>query len=462
MNAKSFCPEKPYKLLNQAKLLFTANWATISSAWVVVVFLLGCRFSEPHEVSAVEAVLHPTALPISAEGNDANKFILQASGWIEPDPFPIRVPCLYDGIVKEVYVLEGELVSVGQKLVSLVDEDAKISLHLAEQGVLTQKSKETEIESLIAIQRLSLEKAVQESLRSQAMLKDQRDYTARLELLPKGSISAYDLNQSRYKRDTAAFAAESALYNERIAKEQIELLSRKLLFQKQLTQIKEIEHTKAKLDFNRTEIFSPINGRILKLFAQPGKRLMQGMDTPDASTVVSLYPENKLQARIDVPLSEASKLFIGQEVEIACSMLPDTHFKGKLSRILGEADFQRNTLQVKVQILDPDLRLRPEMICRAKFFSQKKNRRGDIFTKTKSLGVFIPQSLQEDRASSQGKLWVIGKDGKRAEIRNVEFGEESINQYILVLKGLNAGDQIILNPPNELEPGDLVKISQKR
>ena len=142
-------------------------------------------------------------------------------------------------------------------------------------------------------------------------------------------------------------------------------------------------------------------------------------------------------------------------------MLPDTHFKGKLSRILGEADFQRNTLQVKVQILDPDLRLRPEMICRAKFFSQKKNRRGDIFTKTKSLGVFIPQSLQEDRASSQGKLWVIGKDGKRAEIRNVEFGEESINQYILVLKGLNAGDQIILNPPNELEPGDLVKISQK-
>ena len=94
--------------------------------------------------------------------------------------------------------------------------------------------------------------------------------------------------------------------------------------------------------------------------------------------------ENKLQARIDVPLSEASKLFIGQEVEIACSMLPDTHFKGKLSRILGEADFQRNTLQVKVQILDPDLRLRPEMLCRAKFFSQKKNRRGDIFTKTKS------------------------------------------------------------------------------
>ena len=157
MNAKSFCPEKPYKLLNQAKLLFTANWATISSAWVVVVFLLGCRFSEPHEVSAVEAVLHPTALPISAEGNDANKFILQASGWIEPDPFPIRVPCLYDGIVKEVYVLEGELVSVGQKLVSLVDEDAKISLHLAEQGYSPKNQKRLRLSPSLLYKRLSLE-----------------------------------------------------------------------------------------------------------------------------------------------------------------------------------------------------------------------------------------------------------------------------------------------------------------
>ena len=82
MNAKSFCPEKPYKLLNQAKLLFTAGQQFLPRGWLLF-FLLGCRFSEPHEVSAVEAVLHPTALPISAEGNDANKFILQASGWIE-------------------------------------------------------------------------------------------------------------------------------------------------------------------------------------------------------------------------------------------------------------------------------------------------------------------------------------------------------------------------------------------
>ena len=51
-------------------------------------------------------------------------------------------------------------------------------------------------------------------------------------------------------------------------------------------------------------------------------------------------------------------------------------------------------------------------------------------------------------------FWVIGKDGKTAEIREVEFGTEIINQYILVLKGLNAGDKIILNPPNDLQSGD--------
>ena len=50
-------------------------------------------------------------------------------------------------------------------------------------------------------------------------------------------------------------------------------------------------------------------------------------------------------------------------------MLPNMKFDGRLTRISGEADLQRNTLQVKVQILNPDKRLRPEMLCQAKFFS---------------------------------------------------------------------------------------------
>ena len=50
----------------------------------------------------------------------------------------------------------------------------------------------------------------------------------------------------------------------------------------------------------------------------------------------------KLQARIDVPLTEASKLSIGQKVEISCSFLPNLKFNGQVTRIVGEADLQRS------------------------------------------------------------------------------------------------------------------------
>jgi HlyD family secretion protein len=456
MNFKTFCPARLTQLFHRTVVQFQKNWSAIAITSIAI-FIQGCKFFEPLEVSTVAAVPHPTNYEILSSRNNPSRAILQASGWIEPDPFPIRVTSLYDGVVKEVFVLEGELISAGQKLASLVDEDVRLAVKLAEKEVLAQKSKEDEMESLLSLQRLSLAKAKKENLKVQSLFHEQQDYTARLESLPKGSIRSFDLNQSRYKRDTAKFASEAALYNEKIAKEQIELLSRKLISQKQQTKIAEIHLEKANLDLNRTVIFSPVSARILKLFAQPGKRLMRSMDAPDASTVVSLYQEDKLQARIDVPLADASKLVVGQEVEITCSMLPDSKFKGKLSRIVGEADLQRNTLQVKVKILNPDTNLRPEMLCRAKFFQMKNNDENN--TKTRSLGVFVPQSLQQDKETSQGNLWVIGKDGKTAEIREVEFGTEIINQYILVLKGLNAGDQIILNPPNDLQSGDLVKIS---
>ena len=385
------------------------NFLYPTSLTFIPLFLIlsfGCDFFDEYTVEITTAKLHPASSgSISANNNeDVGQLVTQASGWIEPDPYPIRVPSLYDGVVEKVYVLEGELIAAGQKLASLVDEDAKISVQLAKQELLVQKSKEPEIETIVSVQKFSLAKAKRESQKAKSLFNEQQDFTARLESLPQGSVPRFDINQSRYKRNNAQLDTEVFLYNEKIVEEQIELLTKKLLSQKQQTKIAELQLEKAVLDLNRTQIYSPVAGRILKLFAQPGKRLMQNMDRPDASTVVSLYSENKLQARIDVPLAEVSKLFIGQDVEITCSMLPENKFKGTLSRILGQADLQRNTLQVKVQILNPDSQLRPEMLCRAKFFYKKKQNGNGNITKTKSLGLFVPKSLQKNRGNSPSKL----------------------------------------------------------
>ena len=72
----------------------------------------------------------------------------------------------------------------------------------------------------------------------------------------------------------------------------------------------------------------------------------------------------------------------------------------------------------------------------------------------------MPLTLKPENNQSIEKLWIIGADGRSAELRKVRFGKEINNEYISVISGLNAGDLIILNPPSSLKSGDRIKISK--
>src|SRR5690606_29574462 len=76
-----------------------------------------------------------------------------------------------------------------------------------------------------------------------------------------------------------------------------------------------------------------------------------------------------LQVRADVPLAEAARVSAGLPAEIRVEALPDRVFRGEVVRIVHEADPVKNTLPVKVRILDPDPALKPEMIARLQFLA---------------------------------------------------------------------------------------------
>ena len=187
--------------------------------------------------------------------------------------------------------------------------------------------------------------------------------------LSRGAVSDQAIYQAKiaYERQKAEVVTSKAEVKQQ--KALIRKLEDTLIVQKKKSEILKIQRQKAELDLNRTKITSPIDGIVLRLLAKPGSRMMLHMDDMDAAAAAIMFEEGKLQARIDVPLSEAAKINLGQLVEISSSILPKETFRGKITRILGEADLQRNTLQVKVSLIDTHPRLRPEMLCRAKFFA---------------------------------------------------------------------------------------------
>ena len=217
--------------------------------------------------------------------------------------------------------------------------NAKYSQSIAEEAI---------IEADVKLARAGLGAALSKVSKDGALLQENNDTVNRMSSLPKGAVSDQSFYQAKLALQRQI--AELATSNSGVLQQKalIRKLEETLLAQKKKTEIFSVQKEKAQLDLTRTRITSPMNGIILRLLAKPGSRMMLDMDNREAAVAAILFEKGKLQARIDVPLSEAAKVNLGQIVEISSSILPEQTFRGKITRILGEADLQRNTLQVKV------------------------------------------------------------------------------------------------------------------
>jgi RND family efflux transporter MFP subunit len=212
----------------------------------------------------------------------------------------------------------------------------------------------------------------------------------------------------------------------------------------------------------RTEIRSPITGVIQRLNAYPGRKVMAGSDNPESLTLAVIFDPASLQARIDVPLEEAAKLQVGQLARVRSNLLPNQSFRGRVTRIVGESDLQRNTLQAKVELLETDPRMRPEMLCRVEFLETAAPAAGAGGRKSgrpDSLSLFVPESAIVQRSGEAAEVFMITPDRARVQRVAVRLGGESGDSgFIQVVRGLKPGDQVVLNPSTELKDQDRIRI----
>ncbi len=163
----------------------------------------------------------------------------------------------------------------------------------------------------------------------------------------------------------------------------------------------------------------------------------------ESSTTAILYQPAKLQVRVDVPLADAAGLQIGQQGRIRCSLLPDKVFEGTVTRITGEADVQRNTLQAKVCISDPVEQLRPEMLCRVEFLAMPQTASSNSPVATSSIATWIPEA-----AAGDGQAWVCDPESKRVTRRKIKKATETREGFIRVSEGLRPGEWVVTSPAN--------------
>ncbi len=430
--------------------------------------------------------------------------VAQAPGWIEPDPFLIHVAALADGVVADVLVLEGATVASGQVVARLVDDDARLALERAKATVgeldaslqaaharlqeaqhnwshpieLTRK-RET-ARAALAERRAELDRWPAELQREQAravFLKAEFDRVRPLH--ERGVTSDIELVQAEQDYLAQAAAVEVMRRREAILKAQIRQLEAEVAaaqedFERRIADTRALAGAKAAvaaaeaalaeaqaardetaLRLERMQVRSPVDGVVMQRLVAPGSKVMMMMDSPHSNHVLHLYDPNHLQVRVDVPLVDAAKVGVGQRAEVIADVLPGRTFTGRVTRVVHEADIQKNTLQVKVAIDAPARELKPEMLARVRFFG-----RGDgapaIAAAASAERPFAPRAAIQS-PESDPFVWKIDRVAGVARRVAVELGGAAQDDWVHIRSGLQPGDRVITSPPSAMRDGVRVR-----
>jgi len=461
-------PKKKFPIPSLAKLL---PWLLLAAFVLLAWLLFGDRFESGREVELVKVVtMRAQATSSKAVAGkadtasvDALSFdgatLFHASGWVEPDPLMLRATTLYSGVVEAVHVLEGERVRKGQHLATMVDEDAELDLQTAEAQLAEAKATLASREADLAASRAFLESKRREVAAAEARLNELTDESDRLTKAGKEVFRESQIRQAALRVESQQAVLEATRSKVDEAAAQMNQRRAAVDLAKANQARAEAEVGRRQLALDRTRIHSPVDGRIQKLYAAPGKKRMLQMDYPESATIATLYQPEQLQARIDVPLEEAAQLVIGQPVRLRSTLLPDRVFEGRVTRIDGQADIQRNTLQAKVEILNPADKLRPEMLCRAEFLAPPQasgDKATSISERSGRVALYLPESALV--GTGQGaSAWALDKTGEHIERRELSLGDERRDGHIQMIEGLRPGDFVVNNPPSDLEAGERVR-----
>ena len=450
-----------------------------------------------------------TVVPVfstSAETMQEGTPLFKAAGWIEPRPTPIRVAALAPGVVEKLLVVEDQALTKGEAIAQLVTDDARFA---HQRSLADLELRKAELDEAMAAftaaetrlkQPVHLEAALNEAQAALAKVDTQlqtlpfqvrraeadhaamkRDYEGKV--AAKGVVAGNQIDIAESKAEAARATLEElrdrfnslereqqALAGRRDAlKTQLELLAdekkardeagARIKAAKARVARAEVLVSEAKLRLDRMSIAAPIDGRVFRLIAHPGARLGSGMTQlpgHDGSTVITMYRPSMLQVRVDVRFEDIPKVSLGQPVEIDNPAL-QSPLNGKVLFISSEADIQKNTLQVKVEIPVPPNVFKPEMLVDATFMAPQQKPAPRESAEPKQVRLYVLQQLiQSDQTGPF--VWLADQSEGVARKAAITTGPVGSNGLVQITSGLNMASRIIASGSDSLRDGERITV----
>jgi HlyD family secretion protein len=385
----------------------------------------------------------------AAESSDAAGVVLSATGYIIPH-HKINVNSKVTGRVAWIGVEKGDKVKEGQVLVRLEDDEFRAQYNQAKGATQAAQAYLDELEH--GSRPEEIQQAQHNLDEIQATLTDDKSTLDRThELFGQGVVSRQSLDDATAKYQADQQRANSLLRAFQLVKigPRTEEIARA---RGNLVQ-SEGQEAYAKSQLDATLIRAPVSGTILERTAEKGElvtaQFASGAEGGPQGEVVALADLDDIQADLDIAQGDFAKLSPRQKAIITVDAFPDRKYDGVIAEMSPEANRQKATVEVKVEILKPDSYLRPEMNTTVKFLADETPKT----TSTEPKGVFVPATAVHEQEGK--KVVFIAFDGKAVR-RPVEVLSQRSGGFLV--RGLVGGENVITTAPPSLKDGDKIKI----
>jgi HlyD family secretion protein len=396
--------------------------------------------SETPEVEVVRA---------AAQGSDvAGSTVLSASGYIVAH-HKISVNSKVTGRVAWIGVEKGDKVKEGQVLVRLEDEEFRAMYVQARGAWESAKARLAEAEHGSRPEEIQqADHNLSEARATAANDKITLDRTR--DLFSQGVVSKQNLDDAQARYDADQHRADSLAQSFSLSKlgpraEEIDR-ARADVLQAQ----GQMDYAKSQLD--ATVIRAPVTGTILERTAERGElvtsQFASGAEGGPRGSVVALADLDDIQVELDIAQDDFAKLSPKQEGIVTLDAFKDRSYKGEIAEMSPEANRQKATVQVKVQILSPDAYLRPEMNATVQFKANEEKS-----SAPKQAWVFVPTAALRDKDGA--KFVLIAFNGKALR-REVHVQGQRSGGYLV--DSLVGGENVITTAPANLQDGQKIRI----
>ena len=259
-------------------------------------------------------------------------------------------------------------------------------------------------------------------------------------------------NLSRAEREhkrNMDLAAEKVVSQSELDRTDAEMKSLKARLEKQKADVAVAEREVAlwKQQLDDTVIRAPFAGIVTSKNAQPGEMISPmsagGFTRTGICTIVDM---SSLEIEVDVNENYINRVEAGQPVEATLDSYPDWKIPAKVIAIIPTADRQKSTVKVRVGFEKLDPRILPDMGVKVAF-----QRAGAAPVASRE--IFVPKAAVRQQ-DGHDVVWLV-RDGK-AERRAVTIGSKHEND-VGIAAGVNSGDRLVLESPDQLTDGAKVK-----